>query len=337
MQRARSFLSYGAAMFCMSSIAHASVNHIELPINDSGAHWQAISSHDAGVIWLGSSDGHIARSDDAGESWNITRPAGSTALPISQIKAIDDRQAFALTYGQGTDSRLYHTRNGGFSWNRVYRANGNERLRCFDLIPDGEAWVLADGLNDNWHVVRSTNGRRWLDSRSGFDTRLQTGEGAFSDSGSCVRYDNNAWVMATAYASPARIAVKSTTALRFNVHNTPFTGANPAVTAAFPLSTSDILIAGGDLDDTEIEPTIYRWRNREFETVNAPALDGLLTNLTVFNDALVVANQSGTAWSGDWGESWEMLDIPALQMSCSTGSGCMGLSREGIHQFTPGN
>lgn len=331
----RSVLSMGAVLVCLSPLAHASVNHIDLPSHAEALQWQAISVVDAGVIWLGSNAGHIARSDDLGKNWSVTQPTGNNLLPITQIKAIDDRQAFALTQGRGSDSRLYHTRNGGFSWNRVYRAKGGEQLRCFDLIPDGEGWILADGVNNDWHVVRSTNGRRWLDSRSGFDSSLNNGEGAYSDSGSCVHYTNNTWVMATAYANPARIAVKSTTALRFNVHDTPFTGTEPAVTAVYPLSVNDILITGGDLNDASAEPIIYRWQNQEYQALSSPALQGMLTNLTVRNDQVIVGNQSGTAWSDNWGESWNYLEQPAHQLRCSDEQGCFALSDEQLIQFKP--
>ena len=333
MPRARTLLSFSALIISVSALAHASVNKIELPVAVDGAYWQSISTEESAVIWLGSNTGHIARTEDAGQSWSITRPAGTNALPITQIKAIDDRQAFALTYGSGSDSRLYHTRNGGFSWSRVHRANGNERLRCFDIMTNGEGWILADSLNNNWHVVRSTNGRRWLDSRSGFDSPVQPGQGAYSASGSCVRYANDTWAMGTAYASPARFAVKTTSGLRFNVHDTPITGANPAVTAIYPLAPNDVLLTGGDLDNTNEEPVIYRWRNQDFELLTPPQLSGTLTYLLMFKDALIVGNESGTAWTDDEGDSWQVLDAPAQQISCNEEHGCFGLSRTGVYHF----
>ena len=330
---ARSFLNAAAVLASTASLAYASEQLIELPTAVDGAHWQSLSTAAPEVIWIGSHTGHVARSDDAGHNWTVTRPAGSNASPIMQIKAIDERQAYVLTSGAGSDSRLYHTRNGGYSWNRVYRANGSERLRCFDLIANGEGWILGDELNNNWHVVRTTNGRRWLDSRSGFNRPIQPGESAYSASASCLRYANDTWVMATAFANPARIAVKTTSGLRFNVVDTPVSGAIPAVTAIFPMAPDDILLTGGDLDDTAAEPVIYRWRDQRFETLISPPLSGTLTNLLVFNEVLIVSNPNGTAWTEDMGASWQAIDLPALQISCQEENGCYGLSNSGIHQF----
>lgn len=331
-----SALSFSALAFASGNTAQAAVNLIDLPVNESGAYWQSLSASGQQTLWVGSSEGHIAHSDDGGESWSLTRPTGTTSLAIAQIKALDERQAYVLTQGSGTDSRLYHTRNSGFSWNRVYRANGDETLRCFDLIPDAEAWILGNGLNDNWHVVRSTNGRSWLASRSGFDRSLQPGEGAFNESASCVRYDNDTWAMGSAYGNVARIMVKSTNALRFNVHDTPIRGTTPAVTALYPLGNRDIVLAGGDLDNTDEQPRIYRWQNREFNALPTPDLNGILTNLKVIDGVLVVGNDNGIAWSNNWGDDWHYVDAAATQLTCSRSGGCFSLTEQGIYHFQAG-
>ena len=319
----------GLALTSLPMVSQASVTQVELPVNDAGAYWHAVASADSNALWIGSNQGHIGRSEDGGATWNLSRPAGTINLPIAQIKAIDARRAFALTQGSGADTRLYHTRNGGFSWNRVYRGNGSETLRCFDLIPDAEAWVLGDGLNDNWHVVRSVNGRSWLASRSGFNQSLQQGEGVFNESASCVRYANDTWAMGSAYGDNARLMVKSTNALRFNVIDTPIAGPSAAVTAVFPLGNRDIVFTGGDLADTEASALIYRWYEQEFTELPAPPLDGVLTNLTFQGQTMVVANHNGIAWTDNWGDDWESISTPTQQLSCNADT-CFALGQEGV-------
>ena len=318
----------GLALSSLPFTTLASVTDIQLPENAADIEWHALASTNRQTLWLGSKQGHIARSEDGGEHWDLSRPAGTLTLPIAQIKAVSERQAFALTQGSGSNSRLYHTRNGGYSWNRVYRADGDEALRCFDLIPDAEAWILGNGLNDNWHVVRSVNGRRWLASRSGFDRNLQPGEGAFNQSASCVRYRNDTWAMGTSYGETARLMVKSTSALRFNVIDTPIEGASAAVTAVYPLANRDIIFTGGDLEAEDASAVIYRWQGQAFSELPSPPLEGVLTNLYV-GDTIVVANDTGVAWSGDWGNEWASIDVPTGQLSCNA-DGCFALGQEGV-------
>jgi photosystem II stability/assembly factor-like uncharacterized protein len=293
--------------------------------------------HQSGVIWLGSDHGQVARSEDAGNNWEISRPAGSgNSFPIVQIQSVGDRQAFALTSGRGNESRLFHTRNRGFSWSQLYRGSGDETLRCFSLIADGEAWILGDTRNEEWHVVRTTNGRTWIGSSSGFSEPAQAGESAYSDSGSCVRYANDTWAMGTAYADKARLIHKQRRGLRFNVVDTPVPGgSNGGITAVWPLGHEEFLLTGGDLSDADAPAYIYQYTDGEFTRLPEAPLIGALTVLLRHGDAIVVGNTSGIAWTSDSGQSWVRIDEAAVQVTCSEGQGCVGLNADGIFRFEP--
>lgn len=320
-----------------ASIANAegSVTQVALPESEQSIYWQTLAVTDPNTLWLGSTQGHIAHSTDGGGSWSISRPTGTAEIAITQLKTIDGRQAYALTSGRGSNSRLYHTRNSGFSWNRVHRADGNESLRCFDLITDGEAWILGNSVNNNWHVVRSANGRTWLGARSGFNQDAQEGEGAFNDSASCVRHVNDTWAMGSAYAERGRIMFKSTSALRFRVEDTPIEGEQAAVTAVWPLGHQDILFTGGDLSNDAEDARVYRFRNGSVETLPSTPLNGVLTNLKIYQNTLVTANQHGIAWSRDWGENWEHIAQPARQLRCTEEHGCYALYDDQLIHFVP--
>lgn len=330
-----------SALLCLGSLwavnSHASVTSLQLPQTDSAQRWQAISMHEAGVIWLGSDRGMVARSEDAGNNWDITRPAGpSNPFPIVQILSVDDRQAFALTSGRGNESRLLHTRNRGFSWSQLYRGSGDETLRCFGLIPDGEAWMLGDTRNEEWHVVRTTNGRTWLSSSSGFSEPAQAGESAYSDSGSCVRYANDTWVMGTAFAEQSRLVYKQRRGLRFNVVDTPVPGGTDGgITAVWPVGHDEFLLTGGDLSAANATAYVYRYTDGEFSRLPAAPLEGALTVLAKHQQAIIVGNASGVAWTLDNGDSWQATDRPVVQLACSDGQGCVGLNSESLFQFQP--
>lgn len=314
----------------LTSVSQASVTHLTPPPLEKGT-WQSINAFDDQVIWLGSSRGDIARSTDAGETWELSRPVGSVSNhPIYQIKAIDDRQAFVMSSGRGDASRLYRTRNGGYSWSQLHRGNGDEHLRCFALINDGEGWILGDTLNDEWHIVRSSNGRTWLRSRSGFSEPALPGEGAFNDSGSCVRFANDTWIMGTAQASTARVMIKSRSALRFNVIDTPLSaGTGAGVTSVWPLNHSSFLVAGGAFGRQDADPELYLYENDEFTELPKAPLNGPLTNLAKYQGGIIVANQSGIAWTDNRGGEWRRLyDQPVRSLSCTYGDGCFALYEE---------
>lgn len=327
------------------AIALPLLTHVAAAEELPEAPWRTIFKVDESTIWLGSDDGRIAVTADAGETWRNSHPGGRTSdLNLSQIIAFDERHAFTLSTGRGERSRLYVTRNGGFSWRRLYRGNGDETLRCFDLIPDGEAWVLGDTLLDNWHVVRSSNGNHWLSSRSGFAERaLFAEEGA--QSGQCVRYANNMWAMGTRNAETARLIYKTRTALRFQVANTPLSaGTNAGVEAVYPLGPGHILVAGGRAGDNP-SAELFRYQAGEFSPITLPSRDENgatgstitqpITQLFAWQDRIIIGNSEGVFTTTDQGENWVTLHASGIiNLSCTT-TGCWAISlNHALEQIT---
>jgi|GEM_PF-2058866 len=290
--------------------------------------WKTLSATSDSIIWLGSETGYVAVTDTAGERWEISRPGGrTTELDIRQIIALDDRQAYALTMGRGNLSRLFQTRNAGFGWRQHYRGSGDEHFRCFDLIPDGEGWILADAIDDNWHVVRSSNGSHWLSSRTGFSERSLPGEQGSAFGDSCVRYENATWAMGTKNSSSARLIYKSRTALRFNVVDSPITaGPGSGIHAVWPLSAREILIAGGSSSEGS-EPELYKYNNGSFIQIGVTGIRGALENLVVNGDLLITGNRNGLVATTDMGANWHDTGLEGVySLSCVNDSTCYAVN-----------
>jgi len=290
--------------------------------------WTAISVVSENTWWVGNASGYILATEDNGTTFQKSKPTGETnPLHVRQIYALDERRAFMLTMGQGSNSRLYTTRNQGFSWQRLYRGKGDEQLRCFAMIPDGEAWIFADALYDNWHVIRSSNGRHWLDSRNGFAGSVQPGEQLSHNSDQCARFENNTWAAGTYHAPVARLIYKSRNALRFNVVDTPLTGgANAGIHAVWPLSENNIVMAGGHAE----APELYQFNNGDFTELSAPTTEGPLTTLFVSNDNLYSGNENGLWHSANWGETWNVATESGVKaFDCGRDNSCYALTING--------
>ncbi|WP_228517991.1 WD40/YVTN/BNR-like repeat-containing protein [Aliidiomarina indica] len=286
-------------------------------------HWSAVYAVNKDIVWVGNYEGQVAVTSNGGESWDVSTPGGRTAnLVIRQLKAFDDRHAFVLSTGRGERSRLLLTRNGGFSWRQMYRGNGDEELRCFALIPDGEGFVLGDTLDDNWHVIRSSNGSNWLASRSGFSERPLPSEAASSE-GQCAVFANNTFVMGTLGGTTARIMHKGRTSLRFQVLDTPLSaGPDSGVHAVFPISQRDFLIAGGAAGD-EAQPELFRFFQDEFTQLSAPPVQGALTQMTAAGSTILAGNASGFYRSEDFGDQWQSVSSAGVvSISCFDESFC---------------
>ena len=312
-----SFIWLGAAL----SFTVAAEQNQELPSSS----WKSIFVVDDNTVWVGSGEGKVAVSENAGETWQVSTPGGRSAnLDIRQIVAYDNRHAFLLSSGRGERSRLMRTRNAGYSWRQLYRANGDEYLHCFDIIPDGESWVLGEAILDDWHVVRSSNTNHWISSRSGFAERSLMGESA-SDDGNCVTFANNFWAMGTKDAEYARLVYKSARALRFQVVNTPLTGgAGNGIHVVYPLGNNDILIAGGA---EQGPPEFYRYTNGNFTELNSPPLEGPLIQMVVTGSWTLVGNTNGVYRSDNFGDSWAQVSASGVKgLSCSETGACWAIT-----------
>lgn len=249
--------------------------------------WVSLSAVNS-VVWAGSNDGYVALSMDAGKTFELSRLAADASLQqlhVRQLTVLDDHHGYALTSGVGERSGLYITRNGGFSWRPLYRGDQQEQLRCMAINPTGEAWILGDSQNEHWHVVRSNNGKHWNTSRSGFSKRTLPGEQASNTSDSCVRFENNTWLMGTHNAAVARIMFKEDNALRFQVSDTPLAG----ISAVWPLNPTTFLIAGGHSNKSEL----YMYQQGEFSALNTPVMTSAIEVLFQQGSQIYIGNQHG--------------------------------------------
>ncbi|WP_157957843.1 WD40/YVTN/BNR-like repeat-containing protein [Aliidiomarina celeris] len=330
-----SFLASAIATVTLAASAHASPS-IEAELILPEGQWVSLSAPTEHIIWLGSNNGVVALSTDGGQNFELQTPAGASNHPvIRQISAQDDRHAYVLTSGRGELSRLYITRNAGFSWRRLYRGNGDEQLRCFAMIPDGEAWILADTLHDNWHVVRSSNGTHWISSRSGFSERPQHAEQASNDSQSCARFENDTWLMGTRNAEQARMIYKGRNSLRFQVENTPMAaGLNAGIEAVWPYSESEFLLAGGSSERAQL---LHVRRNSDtpFTAVPLPATYSSALKLLLHSgNQVMIGNAEGFHTSekpienNEW--NWQQIGNFGVQaLSCYAEEACWALTHGG--------
>ncbi|GKT86086.1 oxidoreductase [Colletotrichum tofieldiae] len=74
------------------------------------------------IAWVSGTGGTVLRTIDGGTSWESVGPplAGDEAeLQFRDIQAFSAEKAIILSIGEGTDSRIYITSDGGKSWRRL--------------------------------------------------------------------------------------------------------------------------------------------------------------------------------------------------------------------------
>lgn len=293
-------------------------------------HWIGVSAPTTNVVWLSGSNATIARSLDAGETWEFSQPASAT-LQFRDIEALDANHAYALSIGENGDSRIYYTSNGGRDWQLRFRAGSNQFLNCIATASSSEAWVYGDSKESRWEMVRSADGRNWLSASNVVDSQPLPDEGGLAASGGCVRYNNKVWAIGTANGHTARLLIKRNFGIRFKAIDTPLpAGPGAGIASVWPFSETHVLLAGGDLSNAAARPRLVEFKDDTFTPLAEPPLEGALYSLTVrANQDMIVSNPAGAAYFHTAEQRWQPLSDANVWNSACIQNRCYLVGKEG--------
>jgi photosystem II stability/assembly factor-like uncharacterized protein len=282
---------------------------------------QAISPVSAQVAWASGVNGTYAITRNGGNTWHAAVVPGAEALQFRDVEALSGQEAYLLAAGTGEASRIYHTTDGGRTWQLQFK-NREEAgfYDCFAFWGPDRGIVMADAIDGRFPVRRTTNGRFWIDIGDRLP-EAQAGEAAFAASGTCVatQGEDRAWI-ATGAAEKARILATTDGGNTWNAYETPIvqgTAASGVFTVAFRDAEHGIL-AGGDLEQPDTRSRNVAVSSDGGKTwtraTNAP-FPGPVYGLSYVsghdrgpnNRNVVVTGPGGAAWSPDEGETWTRL------------------------------
>lgn len=282
---------------------------------------QAVSAVGPQVAWVSGVDGSYAVTRDGGATWHAAVVPGAELLQFRDVEAVSAQEAYLLAAGTGEDSRIYHTADGGRTWELQFKnRDENAFYDCFAFWGPDRGIVMADAVEGRFPVRRTVNGRFWPDVGDNLPAG-QAGEAAFAASGTCVatQGEHNAWI-ATGGADKARIFATTDGGRTWQAYATPIVQGTP-VSGVFTVAFRDALhgvIAGGDLDRPDVRVRNFAvssdggktWRHPS----NAP-FPGAVFGLSYaaghdrapFAKRVVATGPGGAAWTDDEGETWTRL------------------------------
>ena len=192
------------AMLTAAGAAEAAVR-IEPQRSGVEVRLRGIAAVDADVAWASGRGGTVLRTRDGGATWEDVSVPGAAQLDFRDIEAFDADHAVVLSIGNGADSRIYRTANGGRNWILVLR---NEDPRAFfDCMAfEGErGWMLGDPVDGRFQLYATTDrGRHWRLLPDG--PPAAQGEAAFAASGTCIARGNG--TLLAGGSGPARLHVR---------------------------------------------------------------------------------------------------------------------------------
>lgn len=150
------------------------------------------SVNGAVTIWASGSQGAVVRSTDSGKTWRRVRIPDAESLDFRGVQAFDANTAYVMSSGDGPQSRIYKTTDGGQSWKLQYK--GEQKSFFLDaLVCNGEkrCVALSDPVDGKFVLLANLDGERWTElSREHMPAALPK-EGSFAASNSSLCLSRN--------------------------------------------------------------------------------------------------------------------------------------------------
>jgi photosystem II stability/assembly factor-like uncharacterized protein len=135
------------------------------------------------------SEGGVWRTTDRGRTWKDVSPTVGKVLLFRDVEATDARHAQVLAIGEGTDSRIFRTSDGGRHWRRTFTNRDPAAFYdCMAMWPGGRRGLaVSDPVRGKFRIIATRDGgASWHRvSRAGMPA-ARPGEFAFAASGTCL-------------------------------------------------------------------------------------------------------------------------------------------------------
>lgn len=276
----------------------------------------AVSPVNDRIVWAAGAKGTFVRSTDGGRSWRPGQVAGAESLQFRDVHAVDSLTAYLLSIGNGPDSRIYKTTDGGTSWTLQFSNPDSAAFYdCFDFWDGQRGLAVSDGVDGAFVVLQTRDGgATWTRVPPAQLPAAQAGEGSFAASGTCViaRPGGKAWI-----ATKGRVLLTSDYGERWSVVEPPVSAGESR--GIFSLAFRDAQFGAafvGDAGkrtsagDTLLAVTVdggITWAPR----TNPPLASGVWAGAHVPGVralTMVAAGPSGIAWSTDDALTWQTAD-----------------------------
>lgn len=280
---------------------------------------QSVSAVDARTVWAGGAAGTVVRTLDGGETWERRAVAGAERLEFRGIHGISASEAWALSAGPGSRSRIYHTDDGGASWTEQFRNTDSTAFYdCITFFDAKHGVAYSDASNGNTVILRTADGGgTWaLLPQSAVPAPLK-GEGGFASSNSCaISVDSrHGWIAASEPGARVFRTVDAGNTWTVVAANTPFVHDSMAgITAlSFRDAQHGIGVAArvnsamaGDTSSAAVATTDdggATWTLRHRPS-RPGSLSGVVLVPKVSGKTAVVASYGGLFVTADSGDNW---------------------------------
>jgi photosystem II stability/assembly factor-like uncharacterized protein len=257
------------------------------------------------TVWVSGDKGTVRKTIDGGMTWRDVAPRGTADVDFRDIEMIDERTVFLMSSGQGPQSRIYKTTDGGGTW-LLLTTNLEPKgfWDCMGFWDPTHGIIIGDPVDGRFTIMTTSDGATFQKIKG---PSANKDEGAFAASGSCVftRGTREVW-FGTGGVGGGRVFHSEDGGQTWSIAKTPIRH-DSASAGIFSLAFSDALhgiAVGGDYMKPNESAGTLATTDDGGKTWNAGTLPGYRSAVWC-RDFCVVAGTSGSDESFDDGKSWK--------------------------------
>lgn len=173
--------------FLLLSCNNNHVPQIVLTPLESGIHAtiRAIDAVNDSVVWASGAGGHVLKSGDCGENWEVFRIDTAGKMDFRSLYAWGADSA--MVFSTDNPAVAYKTSDGGKTWRMVFkREQKGIFINSMSFKDAGNGVAVGDPVEGKFLLLGTTDGgETWNDLAAPV---AGAGEGGFAASNSCVQY-----------------------------------------------------------------------------------------------------------------------------------------------------
>lgn len=159
---------------------------------------RGVSAVSQDIAWASGTHGTYVRTIDGGRTWAPAQVLDAATLDFRAVVAFSAYEAFLMSAGPGEQSRIYHTSDGGKSWQLQFtNANPQGFFDSMAFWDPKHGVVLGDPIPDEngklkFEVLLTEDGQTWRELPAARLPEARSSEGAFAASNTCIAILRNA-------------------------------------------------------------------------------------------------------------------------------------------------
>jgi photosystem II stability/assembly factor-like uncharacterized protein len=276
------------------------------------------------VVWASGTGGTVIRTVDGGKNWNVIAVPEAKKLDFRDIEAFDANTAYILSIGNGEESRIYKTTDGGTTWKQQF-TNANPKA-FFDAIACWDAKnciAMSDPVEGHYLLISTIDGETWHPIVSNQMPAAKDGEAAFAASGTCliVQGKNSAFLVSG--GTDARVFKSIDRGRTWSSAPTPIvkgSAGSGIFSVAFRTGLNGAIVGGNYEKPNVAANTLAFTRDGGATWMAGEGLSGYRSSASFIDDrTLIAVGTNGSDISYDRGGTWKKVGNEDLNAVAAKG------------------